>query len=101
MVLFFGFLFMDCIEGNILFEVIGVDFVGFFKYCVRLKKEGKVYFVLYVCSFIRGLFLEVLLNLEMNEFLRSLKWLIVCWGWLVKIYFDNGKIFVGVERWFK
>ena len=96
-----GLLPTDRTEGNTPFEVIGVDFAGPLKYRVRSKKEGKAYLVLYACSLTRGLFLEVLPNLETNEFLRSLKRLIARRGRPAKIYSDNGKTFVGAERWLK
>ena len=96
-----GLLPMDHTEGNTPFEVIGIDFAGPLKYRVRSKKEVKAYLVLYACSLTRGLFLEVLPNLETNGFLRSLKRLIVCRGRPAKIYSDNGKTFVGAERWLK
>ena len=93
-----GLLPTDRTEGNTPFEVIGVDFAVPLKYRVRSKKEGKAYLVLYACSLTRGLFLEVLPNLETNEFLRSLKRLIARRGRPAKIYSDNGKTFVGAER---
>ena len=96
-----GLLPTDRTEGNTPFEVIGVDFAGPLKYRVRSKKEGKAYRVLYACSLTRGLFLEVLPNLETNKFLRSLKWLIARRGRPAKIYSDNGKTIVGAERWLK
>ena len=45
--------------------------------------------------------LEVLPNLATSEFLRSLKRLITRRGRQEKIYFDNGKTFVGAEKWLK
>ena len=96
-----GLLPTDRTEGNTTFEVIGVDFAGPLKYRVRSKKVGKTYLVLYACGLTRGLFLEVLPNLEMKEFLRSLKRLIARRGRPAKIYSDNGKTFVGAERWLK
>ena len=92
-----GLLPTDRTEGN----TPTVDFAGPLKYRVRSKKEGKAYLVLYACSLTRGLFLEVLPNLETNEFLRSLKRLIALRGRPAKIYSDNGKTFVGAERWLK
>ena len=96
-----GLLPTDCTEGNTPFKVIGVDFAGPLKYRVRSKNEGKAYLVLCACSLTRGLFLEVLPNLETKKFLRSLKRLIAHRGRPAKIYSDNGKTFVGAERWLK
>ena len=45
--------------------------------------------------------LEVLPNLATSEFLRSLKRLIARRGRPEKIYSDNGKTFVGAEKWLK
>ena len=56
---------------------------------------------MYACSLTKGLFLVVLPNLETNEFLRSLKQLIAHQGHPAKIYSDNGKTFIGAERWLK
>lgn len=39
--------------------------------------------------------------MEIIEFIISLKRFIVYWGCLEKIYFDNGKMFVGVVNFFK
>ena len=88
-------------EGSTPFEVIGVDFAGPIKYRIRAKTEGKAYLALYACSLTRGLFLEVLPNLATSEFLRSLKRLIARRGRPKKIYSDNGKTFVGAEKWLK
>ena len=88
-------------RGSTPFEVIGVDFAGPIKYRIRAKTEGKAYLALYACSLTRGLFLEVLPNLATSEFLRSLKRLIARRGRPKKIYSDNGKTFVGAEKWLK
>ena len=88
-------------EGSTPFEVIGVDFAGPIKYRIRAKTEGKAYLALCACSLTRGLLLEVLPNLATSEFLRSLKRLIARRGRPEKIYSDNGKTFVGAEKWLK
>ena len=88
-------------EGSTPFEVIGVDFAGPIKYRIRAKTEGKAYLALCACSLTRGLLLEVLPNLATSEFLRSLKRLIARRGRPGKIYSDNGKTFVGAEKWLK
>ena len=53
------------------------------------------------CSPTRGLLPEVLPNLATSEFLRNLKRLIARRGRPEKIYSDNGKTFVGAEKWLK
>ena len=88
-------------EGSTPFEVIGVDFAGPIKYRIRAKTEGKAYLALCACSLTRGLLLEALPNLATSEFLRSLKRLIARRGRPEKKYSDNGKTFVGAEKWLK
>ena len=59
-------------EGQTSFQVIGVDFAGPIKYQTKHQVEGKTYLALYACSLTRGLYLELLPNLETEEFLGSL-----------------------------
>ena len=91
----------DRTEGNTPFEVIGVDFAGPLKYRRKSKIAGKAYLALFSCSLTRGLYLEVIENLETGEFLRSLKRLIAHRGRPARIYSDNGKTFVGAAKWLK
>ena len=57
--------------------------------------------VLYSCSLIRGVFLELLPNLETQEFIKSMKRLIARRGRPSKVYSDNGKTFVAAAKWLK
>ena len=75
--------------------MIGVDFAGLLKYRKGKKNEGKAYIVLYACSLTRGIYLELLPNMETTEFITSLRRLIAHWGRPEKIYSDHGKMFVG------
>ena len=91
---------LDCTQGSTPVEVIGVDFAGPLKYHIgRSKMEGKAYIALYSCSLTRAVCLDVTQSLETSEFIRSLKRFIARRGRLVKIYSDNGKTFVGTEKW--
>lgn len=81
---------LERIRGLGVFEVVGVDFVGFIKYFKFFLKEGKVYLVLFECSLSRVLYFEVLLNLENVIFLGSLKRFIVRRGRFSIIFLDNG-----------
>ncbi|KAK3755571.1 hypothetical protein QZH41_005950 [Actinostola sp. cb2023] len=69
----------DRTEGETPFQVIGVDYAGP----------------------IKGLFLELLPNMETTEFLGSLKRLIARRGRPKKIYSDNGRTFIGAAKWIK
>lgn len=75
--------------------------MGPLKYHIRSKMEGKAYIALYSCRLTRAVYLAVTQSLETSEFTRSLKRLIACRGRPVKIYSDNGKTFVGTEKWLK
>ena len=78
-----------------------MNFAGLIKYRRKGKVEDKAYLVLYACSLTRGVFLEVLPNLEAGEFIRSLKRFIVRRGRPKRIYFDNGKSFIAAAKWLK
>ena len=49
----------------------------------------------------RAVYLDVTQSLETSEFIRSLKQFIARRGRPVKIYSDNGKTFLGTEKWLK
>ena len=81
------------------FQVIGVDFAGPIAYQTKGNKDGKAYIILFTCSLTRAVYLELLPNQTMEEFIRSLKQLIARRGRPEKIYSDNGKTFVAAARW--
>ncbi|XP_068671352.1 uncharacterized protein [Montipora foliosa] len=91
----------DRTEGQGAFEVIAVDFPGPLKYRKRKNLEGKAYIMLYVCSLMRGIYLDLLPSLDTSEFIRSLKRFIARRGRPMKIYSDNGHVFVGAAKWLK
>ena len=88
-------------KGRAAFQVIGVDFAGPLKYRKGKKNEGKAYIVLYACSLTRGIYLELLPNMETTEFITSLKRFVAHRGRPEKIYSDNGKTFVGAANLLK
>ena len=75
--------------------MIRVDYAGPIKYRTRGRKEGKAYSVLFACSLTRGLYLELLPDLNTDEFLGSL---IARSGKLNKIYSDFGKTFIAAAK---
>ena len=81
--------------------MIGVDFAGPLKHRRKSKIAGKAHLALFSCSLTRGLYLELIENLETGEFLRSLKRFITHRGRPARIYSDNGKTFVGAAKWLK
>ena len=93
---------VDRSQGSTPLEVIGIDFAGPLRYQIsRSKTEGKAYIALYSCSLMRTVYLDVTQSLETSEFIRSLKQFIARRGRPVKIYSDNGKTFLGTEKWLK
>ena len=91
----------DRTEGQRPFQVVGVDYAGPLKYCKNAKTEGKAYVLLCACSLTRALFLDLLPNLETKEFLASFMCFIARRGRPRKVYFDNGRTFVGATQWIK
>ena len=92
----------DRTKGDNPFSIIGVDFTRPVKYLQqKSKKEQKTYIVVYSCSLIRAVFLELLPSLETGEFIESLKPLMARRGRLTKIYSDNGRTFIAVANWLK
>ena len=80
-------------EGNVPFQVVGVDFAGPIKYQHRQKKEGKAYLALLACSLTRAVHLELTRSLETEEFIIFLKKFIARRGRPELVYSDNGATF--------
>ena len=88
-------------EGTIAFQVIGIDYAGPLHYRISKGREGKAYVLLYACSFTRGMYLDLLPNLEMTECLDSLERFVARRGRPERIYSDNGATFIGAAKWVK
>ncbi|XP_028394878.1 uncharacterized protein LOC114519022 [Dendronephthya gigantea] len=88
-------------EGEIPFEVTGVDYAGPIYYKRDGGADRKAYMIIYTCSLTRGLHLEILPDMSCEEFLMSLKRFIAARGRPKKIISDNGKTFVAASRWIK
>ena len=78
-----------------------MDFAGPVKYLSKSKREMKAYIVLYACCLTRAVYLEILPNLTVEEFIRSIKRLIARRGRPKKIFSDNGKTFVAAAKWLR
>ena len=88
-------------EGSTAYQVIGIDYAGPLRYRKSKGKEGKAYILLYACSLTRGVYLELLPNMETSECLNSLQRFIARRGRPERIYSDNGATFVAAEKWVK
>ena len=54
-------------EGSTAYQIIGVDYAGPLRYRKSKGKEEKAYILLYACSLTRGVFLDLMPNMEMAE----------------------------------
>ena len=88
-------------EGSTAYQIIGIDYAGAIRYRKSKGKEGKAYILLYACSLTRGVFLDLMPNMEMTECLHSLQRFIARRGRPERIYSDNGSTFTAAERWIK
>ena len=91
----------DRTHDRAAFEVIGTDFTGPIYYKLSQKPEGKAYLVIFSCSLLRAVHLELVPNLETSMFLLCLKCFIARRGRLAVIYSDNGSTFVKAAKWMK
>ena len=88
-------------EGSVPFNYTGVDFAGPVKYLSKSKREMKAYIVLFACCLTRSVYLEILPNLSVEEFICSIKRLITRRGCPEKIFSDNGKTFAAAAKWLR
>ena len=86
-------------DGSTAYQIIGVDYAGPLRYRKSKGKEGKAYILLYACSLTRGVFLDLMPNMEMTECLYSLQRFIARRGRPERIYSDNGSTFTA--KWIK
>ena len=61
----------------------------------------KAYNVLFACCLTQSVYLEILPNLSVEEFIRIIKRLIARRGRREKIFSDNGKTFVAAAQWLR
>ena len=86
-------------EGSTAYQIIGIDYAGPLRYRKSKGKEGRAYILLYACSLTRGVFLDLMPNMEMTECLYSLQRFIA--RRLERIYSDNGSTFTAAAKWIK
>ena len=96
-----GNLPQDRTQGNIPFQVIGVDYAGPILYRSGKSGEGKAYVILYSCSLTRAVYLELLKDMTTEQFIQSFKRLVARKGKPEKVYSDNGKTFISAAKWVK
>ena len=89
----------DRTTQDLPFKIIGLDYAGPFICKSKTKKELKVYLLLFTCSLVRAIHLEILDNQTTFEFIQALKRLIARRGRPKIIYSDNAKTFQAAEKW--
>ena len=86
-------------EGDVPFQVIGVDFAGPIRYQRKGKKEGKAYLAMFACSLTRAMHLELVTSLETEQFITCFKRFIARRGRPQLVYSDNGATFQAAAKW--
>ena len=86
-------------EGDVPFQVIGVDFAGPIRYQRGRKTEGKAYLAMFACSLTRAIHLELVTSLKTEEFIACLKRFIARRGRPKVVYSDNGATFQATAKW--
>ena len=84
----------DHTSGSVPFQVVGVDYTGPISYKIGKKRgDGKAYNLLFACSLMRAIRLELLTSQTTEEFIKSFKCFIARRGRPQKVYSDNGGSF--------
>lgn len=94
-----GLLPKDRTKEDLPFRIIGIDYAGPLLYKSKTKKDKKAYILLFTCSLVRAIHLELLPNQTTEEFIRALKGFIARRGRPKVIYSDNAKTFVAASKW--
>ena len=85
-----GLLPVERTTHNLPFRIIGADYAGTLICKAKGGKETKVY-ILFTCSLIRAMHIELLPNQSTKEFIMALKRIIARRGRPYGIYSDNAK----------
>ena len=78
-----------------------MDFAGPVKYLSTSKREIKAYNVLFACCLTQSVYLEILPNPSVEEFICNIKQLIARQGRPERIFSDKGKTFVAAAKWLR
>ena len=88
-------------KQDLPFSVTGADYAGPLICKTKGKRDIKVYLLLFTCSLIRAVHLEILPNQTTQEFIQALKRLIARRSRPKVIYSDNAKAFEKASKWIK
>ena len=68
---------LDRASGSKQFQVIGINFAGPIIYRKNGKQEGNAYILLYSCNLTRAVYMDLMRDQSLEEFLISLQRFIV------------------------
>ena len=80
---------LDRTSGSRQSQVIGIDFARPLTYIKKRKQEGKAYILVYSCSLTQAVYMDLMRDENLKEFLTSLQRFIARRGKPEKIYSDN------------
>ena len=88
-------------EASRAFQNTGLDFAGPFEYKINKDNSGKVYIVLYTCAASRAVHLNLVKDMGVETFKRSLKEFMARRGNPETIISDNAKTFKATAKWLR
>ena len=88
-------------QGERPFQVVGIDYLGPLQYKRKHTQMGKAYLLRFSCSLTRAVYLDLVPDKTMEQFLICSKRFIARKGRPSKIYSDNGRTFITGAKWSK
>ena len=79
------------------FSYVGIDYFGPF-FTQRNRAKVEKYGVIFTCSTIRAVHIEIASNLDTSSFIQALRRFLARRGSVIQVKSDNGTNFVGGER---
>ena len=96
-----GDLPLDHASGSRQFQVIGIDFAGPLIYIKKVELEGKVYILVYSCSLSQAVYMDLMRDQNLEEFLTTLQRFTARSERPENVYSDNFSTFVAAPKWLK
>ena len=96
-----GDLLLERTSDSRQFQVISINFVGPIITIKEKKQEGKTYIFMYSSSLIRAVYMDLMRDQVLEEFLTSLQRFIVRRGTSEKVNSDKFSVFVAASKWLK
>ena len=81
--------------------MIGIDFAGPIAYKIRANTEGKAYNLVIACSLTRTVYIALVTDMTVDQFLVRFQEFVARRGRPTKVYSDNAKTFVATSKMIK